>query len=121
MVVESRNKKCSNIVLAGVSHRLTQPTKVYVDGEGETSALKKWYVGEVVILKSCSFYQRAAVRSFRRICEILNVAGVVVDVVLCLDPEGILSFIVLPFSNWINFGLSLFFTAKVIDWLKNYF
>ena len=38
-----------------------------------------------------------------------------------LDLERISSFIDLPSSNRINFGLSLFFTAKVIDWSKNYF
>ena len=46
MVGESRNKKNVSIfVLVGVSHRLTQSTKVYVDREGETSTLKKWNVG----------------------------------------------------------------------------
>ena len=35
--------------------------------------------------------------------------------------ERISSFIVLPSSNWIDFGLSLVFTTKVIDWSKNYF
>ena len=67
-------------VLVGVSHRLTQSTKVYVDWERKLSALKKWNVNGVVILGSCSFHQRAAVRSLRRICVMLYVAGVAVDV-----------------------------------------
>ena len=111
-------KRWSIICIEGVSHRFTWSTKVYVNREGETLALKKWDVGWVVILESCSFHQKAAVRSFRWVCVMLYIAGVAVIVLLPLDFEGILSFIVLPSSNWINFGLSLFFTVKVIDWLK---
>ena len=36
----------------------------------------------------------------------------------CQDLERIWSFIILPSSNRINFGLCLFFTTKVIDWSK---
>ena len=54
-------------MLVGVSHRLTRSTKVYVDKEGETSALKRLNVGEVVILGSCGLYQRTVVRNFRRV------------------------------------------------------
>ena len=45
-------------MFVGVSHRLTRLIKVYVDREGETSALKKWNVDGVVILGSYSFHQR---------------------------------------------------------------
>ena len=54
-------------VLVGVNHRLTRLIKIYVDSEGETSALKKWNVGEVVILRLCGFHQKAVVRNFRRV------------------------------------------------------
>ena len=54
-------------MLVGVSHRLTRSTKVYIDREGETSALKMWNVGGVVVLGSCGFHQMAVVRSFRRV------------------------------------------------------
>ena len=54
-------------MLVGVSHRLMRSTKVYVDREGEMLELKRWNVGGVVILRSCGLYQRAIVRSFRRV------------------------------------------------------
>ena len=80
---EKREVKCSNILLVGVSHKLTRSTKVYVDREGETSVLKKWNVDGVVILGSCgSSIKRAVVRNFRRVCVMLNAAGIAVDVLL---------------------------------------
>ena len=48
-------------------------------------------------------------------------SGIWLCILFSLDLERILSFIVLSSSIQINFGLSLFFTAKVLDWLKNYF
>ena len=42
-------------MLVGVSYRLTRSTKVYVDKEGEASALKRWNVGGVVTLESDEF------------------------------------------------------------------
>ena len=47
-------------MLVGVSHRLTKSSKVYVDREGETSALKKSNVDGVVILGSCGFPQNCS-------------------------------------------------------------
>ena len=77
--IQNRKGKCSNICVGrGVSHRLMWSTKVYVDWEGETSALKKWNVDEVVILGLWGFNQRAVV-SFRRV---VNAASVAVDVLL---------------------------------------
>ena len=67
-------------MLVGGNHRLTQSTKVYVDTEGETSALKRWNVDGMVILGSCGFYQRAVVRSFRQVCVMLSAVGVAVNV-----------------------------------------
>ena len=63
-----------------MSHRLTQSTKVYVDRERETSVLKRWNVGGVVIPGSCCFHQGAVVRNFGRVCVMLNAADVAVDV-----------------------------------------
>ena len=57
MVMESENKKCSNICVGRVNNRLRRSTKVYVDREGETPVLKKWDIGGVVILGSRGFYQ----------------------------------------------------------------
>ena len=53
---ENREIKCSNICVGTVSQRLACSTKVYVDREGETSALKRWTVNGVVILGLCGFY-----------------------------------------------------------------
>ena len=68
---------------------------------------------------------KAVLRRWRRICVMLNVAGIDMlasdfAVLLCLDLERISFYIVLPSSNRINFGLSLFFATKVIGWSKNY-
>ena len=68
-------------MLVGVSHRLTQSIKVYVNREGETSELKKWNVNGVgVILGSCGFHQRPQLRRIRRIYVMMNVADVAIDV-----------------------------------------
>ena len=76
---------------------------------------------------------KAAVGSLRRVlCEVVGarpMSSVWLCVLLYLDLEGILSFIVFPTSNRVNLGLSLFFTTKGHmkvcrcsgDWLKNYF
>ena len=120
MVVESRNKKCSIFVWwrGGVTDFRGQ-SKLCRRERG-MSALKKWNVDGGGDSRAMRLHQRAAaVRSFRRVCVILNDAGVVVDVLLFLDLERISSYIVLSSSNRINFGLSLFFTAKVVDWSKN--
>ena len=114
MVVESRNKDVPIFVLVGVSHRVTRLTKVDVDKEGETLVLKKrkevewWFSGHTACIKT-------TVGSLRRmLCEVEcwrrpPMSSVWLCVLLCLDLEGILSFIVFSSSNRINFGLSLFF------------
>ena len=63
-------------------HRLTRSTKVYINREGETTTLKRWNVGGVMIRRSCSFNQRAVVRSFREVCVMLDAAGIADDVLL---------------------------------------
>ena len=79
--METRNKKCSNICVgSGESQTYT----VYVDRKEEVSVLKRWKVSMVVILGSCGFHQKAAVRSFRWVGVILNVVGITVDVLVLL-------------------------------------
>ena len=113
-------------VLVGVSHRLTQSTKVQVDREGEMPALKKWNVGgwgfsgHAASIKSHSKKVKMSwcdVECCRRRGRCSNVC---MCILLRLDHERISSYIALPSSNRLLLSLSLFFTANVIDWSKNY-
>ena len=71
---------------------------------------------------------KAAVKKLRRVCVMLNVAGITVNVlasgcaVLLFGPRKNLVLYSFPFFKsdqlWSFF---IFFTAKVIDWSKNYF
>ena len=55
-------------MLVGVSQRLTRSTKVKVDREGETSALKRWNIGG------------GGDSRVRRVCVMLNAVSVTVNV-----------------------------------------
>ena len=78
---ENREIECSNICVGrGVSHRLTKSTKVYVNRERETTALKRWNVDEGGDSQVMQLPSKAAVKSSRRIYVMLNVAGITVDV-----------------------------------------
>ena len=69
MVVKSRNKDVPKFVLVGVNHKLTRSTKVYVDGE---EVEYRWGWDSRVM----QFPSNPAVGRLRRVCVMLNVAGV---------------------------------------------
>ena len=70
MVVKIEKQNGLISVLVGVSHRLTQSTKVDVDRDGETSALKRWNVGGVVIFGSYVFHQRPLKDVSNELCDV---------------------------------------------------
>ena len=74
------------------------------------------FSGHAASIKSCCKKVKTSlfdVECWRRRGRCSNVW---VCVLFCLDHERISSYIVPLSLNWVNFGLSLFLTANVIDW-----
>ena len=65
MYVKLRSKI---FALVGMCQTLTRSTKVYVDREGETPALKKWNVGGGGDSRVSRLPSKAAVRRLRQVC-----------------------------------------------------